>query len=286
MNVYWHFLQRSPAPVRILGFFLGVLLVAAPLVVPIYRLEYAATAGRSVVWAPACLFAIFAMGMPFWGRRIHHLKKPWQALGFCGGLRWWQHWCLAFGVGAAGVVLLYTLQVALGWGGWVFPVGSKLLVNLLEGFGVGVGVGIAEELVFRGWLLFELEQDYGPAIALWTSALLFAMAHYTRPLSVILETWPQFVGLFLLGLTLVWARRITLKLRQSTTRRTMLGAAAGLHAGLVWAYYQVDTNDLIVATEAVPDWVTGMGGNPLAGLLGLGLLGAIAGTFYKISHSS
>jgi hypothetical protein len=65
---------------------------------------------------------------------------------------------------------------------------------------------------------------------------------------------------------------------------TTLGYAAGLHGGLVWAYYQVDVNNLVLATDAVPPWITGIGGNPLAGLLGLGLLGAIAYRTYVASH--
>ncbi|MEL6385309.1 MAG: type II CAAX endopeptidase family protein [Cyanobacteria bacterium J06626_18] len=284
MQTYWRFLQRSSAPVRILGFLLGVLLIAAPLVVPLYRFEYAATDGKSVIGAPVCLFVVFAVSLPFWGRRVHGLKKPWRVLGFQGGLTWWRFWGVTFAAGATGVAALYTLQLIGGWAVWVPPAGDKWVRTLLEGFLVGFGVGIAEELIFRGWLLFELEQDYSSRIALWINALLFAIAHYTRPLSVILETWPQFFGLLLLGLTLVWARRIPVKSEQSATPRTLLGAAVGLHGGLVWAYYQVDVNDLIVATGKVPDWLTGVGGNPLAGVLGLGLLGAIAGVVYRASH--
>ncbi len=279
-------MQRSPAFIRVLGFLAAVILIAAPFIIPLYYLESRATDGQSVIGSPIALFVVFALGLPFWGKRIHHLKKPWQALGFGGGLTWWQHWGIAFVLGALGVALLYALQVALGWGVWVTPATDRVFSNLLEGFLVGFGVGIAEELVFRGWLLFELEQDYAPAIALWVNAALFAITHYFRPLSVILTTWPQFLGLLLLGLTLVWARRIPIKSRQTATSRTLLGAAAGLHGGLVWAYYQVDVNDLIVTTGKVPDLLTGIGGNPLAGLLGLGLLSAIAAMVYKASHAA
>lgn len=270
---------------RVLGFLAGVLLVAAPWVVPLYQFEYEATSGRSVIWAPVCLFGVFVLGLPFWARYIHHLKRPWPALGIEGGSQWWKYWGLAFLVGTIGVLLLYALQLALGWGVWVPPTNSeKVFRHLWEGFLVGVGVGIAEELVFRGWLLFELEQDYGPSIALWVNAFLFAIAHYFRPIAAIIETWPQFVGLLLLGLTLVWARRIPAKSKQFNAPKTLLGAAAGLHGGLVWANYQVDVNDLVLATGKIPEWVTGIGGNPLAGLLGVGLLGAIACVTYRASH--
>ena len=226
------------------------------------------------------------LGLPFWARWVHHLRKPWQILGMHGGLRWWGRWGIAFVVGAAGVAVLYALQIALGWGVWMPPSSREVVRNVLEGFLVGLGVGVAEELVFRGWLLFELEQDYGMQAALWLNAAFFAIAHYLRPIAAIIEAWPQFLGLMLLGLTLVWARRIPIRSHRPRSPETLLGFAVGLHSGLVWAYYQVDVGDLVLATGQVPEWITGVGGNPLAGLLGLVLLGAIAAATYVTSHAS
>jgi hypothetical protein len=59
----------------------------------------------------------------------------------------------------------------------------------------------------------------------------------------------------------------------------------GLHGGLVWGYYLVDVADLLDVTGRVPAWVTGVGGNPLAGLLGMTLLGCLAVLLYRWSHS-
>ncbi|NER78545.1 MAG: CPBP family intramembrane metalloprotease [Leptolyngbya sp. SIO1D8] len=284
MKAFWRFWGRCPALIRILGYFVGVLLLAAPLAIPIYQFEYAATQGKSVIWAPICLLGVFVLCLPLWARGIHRLSSPWRVLGFVGGWKWWQQWLWAFVVGAVGVAILYLLQLVLGWGTWVSPTDNRFIRHLLEGFLVGLGVGMAEELVFRGWLLFELEQDYSLQVALWVNASLFAIAHYIRPLSVILETWPQFFGLLLLGLTLVWARRIPVGVKRSGASQTSLSWAAGLHGGLVWANYQVDVNDLVLATGKVPDSITGIGGNPLAGVLGLLLLGTIAIATYIASH--
>jgi membrane protease YdiL (CAAX protease family) len=198
---------------------------------------------------------------------------------------WWQSWAIAFALGIFGVSVLYGLQLILGWGSWNSPSLTKALYFLLEGTLVGFGVGLAEELIFRAWLLFELETDYSPPVALGINALIFAIAHYFRPLSAIAETWPQAVGLFLLGMTLVWARRIPLRLPHHPLPITVLGFPAGLHGGLVWAYYQVDVNDLIVIDPHIPAWLTGIGGNPLAGVLGLALLSGITAIAYRASHS-
>ncbi|MEM7648959.1 MAG: CPBP family intramembrane glutamic endopeptidase [Cyanobacteria bacterium P01_A01_bin.70] len=284
MSRLWDWLRHRPALVRAITYVLAVVLVSSPVVVPLYQHEYAATNGRSVIWAPLLLCAVFASCLPLWLRRVHRCSTPWAVLGLHGGWAWWRGWLTAFGAGAVGVMLLYSCQMFLGWGQWVNSSDTPLIRNLLEGLLVGIGVGLAEELIFRGWLLFELEQDYAAPVALWVNAGIFAIAHFLRPLAEIIKTWPQFVGLCLLGAALVWARRVPTKLIHQSRWTTTLGLATGLHGGLVFAYYQFDVNDWIVATDDVPAWVTGVGGNPLAGLLGLLFLSVIAYANYVASH--
>ncbi|HEY9887893.1 MAG TPA: CPBP family intramembrane glutamic endopeptidase, partial [Candidatus Obscuribacterales bacterium] len=246
MSKVWHWLYSCPAPIRALVCLGGSVVLAAPLAVPLYRYEYAATQGKSVIWAPLCLFLAFCWLLPRWLRWVHQCRQPGLAMGLRGGNRWGRSWAAAFLIGVSGVGALYALQLLLGWGVWSPPAASTLGRSLLEGGLVGLGVGFAEELIFRGWLLFELEQDYAPPVALGLNAVIFAIAHYLRPLAVILETWPQFIGLLLLGVTLGWARRIPQAPQgRSPAPQTTLAAAAGLHGGLVFAYYQVDVNDLI-----------------------------------------
>lgn len=281
MKILWRYFRSSPAPVRVGAFLMSVVAIAAPLALPIYQWEYARTAGKSVVWAPATLVLVFVLALPLWGRYGHYLQSPWATLGFVGGARWFRCWLLACLLGVGATLFLFGLYVCLGWAvpaiapsGFVILLGEAVLIGLL--------VGLAEELLFRGWLLFELGQDYGPRLTLWLNALLFAIAHYLRPLEAILETWPQFLGLLLLGLTLVWARRSPLS-RHSP--QTSLAWPAGLHAGLVATYYVVEVGNWVEITGRVPAWVTGIGNNPLAGVAGLILLGAIATFFYRRSHT-
>ena len=283
MKRFWLFIRRCPALVRVAVGLAGVVLLAVPIALPLYYWEYTATQGKSVIWAPISLFIVFVVGLPSWMRGVHHCRYPWRQLGFSQRDRWWQGWAIAFIAGIVGIMLLYGLQWVLGWSTWqgLGPAAGRFL---LEGLLVGFGVGLAEELLFRGWLLYELEEDFTPAAALGLNALIFAIAHFLRPWSAILATWPQFVGLALLGVALVWARRIPVAGRWQQRRITVLGPAAGLHGGLVFAYYQVDVNDLMMATGQVPEWVTGIGGNPLAGLLGLGFLSVIASITYYASN--
>ena len=133
----------------------------------------------------------------------------------------------------------------------------------MEGLLTACGVSLAEELFFRGWLLTELEKDYSPAVSLWLNAVIFAILHFLKPAAEMLRTLPQFPGLLLLGLILVWAKR---------SHRNCLGICLGLHAGLIWSYYAVNVGELVQYTQRVPLWITGVDGNPLAGILGIGLL--------------
>jgi hypothetical protein len=48
-----------------------------------------------------------------------------------------------------------------------------------------------------------------------------------------------------------------------------LGICIGIHGGLVWGYYILNVGNLLQYTKTVPDWITGIDGNPIAGILGL-----------------
>ncbi|MFM7427538.1 MAG: lysostaphin resistance A-like protein, partial [Elainella sp.] len=187
---------------------------------------------------------------------------------------------IGLGLGLTSLLLPFVLQGLVGWIGWQSPQAVQFGRVLLEGLGVGLGVGLAEELVFRGWILDELERDYGPSVALGASSLLFAVLHFLRPLPEVIRSFPQFPGLVLLGLILVWMKRSTRSQRRTSvsliTQPGRLGLPIGFHAGLVWGYYLIQVGKLTAPTGRVPAWVTGIDGNPLAGAMGLVLLCGLA----------
>jgi hypothetical protein len=210
------------------------------------------------------LFTEFLVLLRWWGRGVYQWSAPLHRYGLQltranGG-------DLLRGLAIAFLSLwgLFWLEGLLGWLTWN-PVSWLTLRFSLEGLAIALGVGLGEELIFRGWLLTELQQDYHPLVCLWSSSLVFAILHYLRPVDVILETLPQFFGLWLLGIVLVWA----------TWQRGRLGLPIGIHAGLVWGYYIVEVGGLVDYTGQVPAWVTGLNGNPLAGVMGLIFLGGI-----------
>ena len=161
---------------------------------------------------------------------------------------------------------LFILEAVFGWVKFSSP--SLFLVRIVaEGLVSALGVGFAEELLFRGWIQSELQQDYQQEITAWVNALIFAIAHFLKPIQEVIRTFVTFPALIILGLTLVWAK---------WKHSDRLGISIGLHAGLVWGYYVLNVGQLFQYTNKVPVWVTGIDGNPIAGLMGLTFLSILA----------
>jgi uncharacterized protein len=248
-----------------LGAFWGILLALwLPVAIPIY-LIFKEPSGT---YLGILLYVLFTALIWFWGRRVEAKERPYTYYGLVGDrTSFWLELIAGWGVGFCALFLLMQLEVSLGWLSWqpnvdwVSAVGSGILT--------GLAVGFAEELLFRGLLLTEMEKDFGMGRSLWLNSGFFAITHFLKsePLAVLISRFVQFPGLMLLGMTLIWARR---------SQHGSLGLAIGLHGGLVGSYYIVNTTSWIKPTQAIPEWVTGIGGNPLAGIMGLLFLGAIA----------
>lgn len=227
------------------------------------------------ILAMALLFGEFLGLVQLWGRKVYRhpslLKKYGFTLSRKNGLEFLQ----GLGFGLLSLLCLFGFQSLLGWVVW--QPAQEFFRFTLEGLLVAVGVGLAEELVFRGWLLDELQRDYRLTTSLWSSSIIFALLHFLKPLGEVWRTAPQFVGLVLLGLILVWAKR---------SHRGRLGFPIGFHAGLVWSYYIVNVGQMVRYTRQVPTWVTGIDQNPLAGLVGLAFLGGVAWIMWWRSRSA
>ncbi|ERN40476.1 CAAX amino terminal protease family [Rubidibacter lacunae KORDI 51-2] len=253
---------RLPAPLRVGTFLLGVALGWMPLALPIYLLV--PDANLASILGTGWLFVAFLIWLQVWNRWVYRRSLPLARYGWRWDKASGRAFVGGFGVGAVAVLALFGLQALLGWRSLQVPTAPTLSLwrATVEGAIVAVAVGTAEELLFRGWLLDELERDYQPPLALALDAGLFAIAHFLKPWAEIVRTLPQFPGLILLGMLLVYAKRRS---------GGHLGLAIGLHAGLVWGYYLVAVGELAGAPRAAP-WLVGIDNNPLASALGwLGL---------------
>jgi len=264
-------IKKLPAPIRILSFLLILLLIWLPVAFPV-KLWFGNYQTFVTIIAMGWLFCLFMILVKITGQWIYGQSKPYQAVGFIWSKRNGQEILKGLMIGLILTFSLFVLQGMLGWLSWQENA-SPFWQLIPEGALIGIGVGITEEAVFRGWLLNELERDYSLRIALWVNSIIFAIAHFLKPLDVIIKTLPAFPGLIMLGLILVWARR---------KNQGRLGLPIGLHAGLVWGYYVVDVGELIRYTDAVSPAITGIYGNPIAGVMGwIFLLGLSLGLTFK-----
>lgn len=190
---------------------------------------------------------ILAVSFTDWG-----FTWNWQLLSSIGG---------GFSLGAIGISILFAVQTALGWVKWQQQSEQKqsgqivsiVLLTLL----LAVWLGGIEELIFRGFVLTQLQHDLNLGWAAATSSLIFALLHLVWEQK---ETLPQLPGLWLMGMVLVLARWVD---------DGSLGLAWGLHAGWVWAIACLDTLQVITYTGAAAEWLTGKYRKPLAGVVGI-----------------
>ncbi|AFZ33462.1 MULTISPECIES: CPBP family intramembrane glutamic endopeptidase [Cyanophyceae] len=257
-------LARYPAGVRLGVFVVILLLLWLPIAVPIYWVW--GTSNLTSIVTMLALYGEFIFLLQLWGQKVHRQVHPLASHGVSGTRRNALELLKGVGIGVTSLLCLFILEGLLSWLTWQSST-QFLPKIILEGLGVALGVGFAEELLFRGWLVDELQWDYGFKVALWISSSIYATLHFIKPWGEVLRTLPSFPGLLLLGLTLGWARQVS---------QGHLGSAIGLHAGLVWGYYIINVAELVRYSQQVPPWVTGIDRNPLAGAMGLLFLSVIA----------
>ena len=255
---------KYPAPARLIIFLLILVCLWAPFAIPIYA--FVKDANLVSIITMVILYTEFILLARWWGKNVYNQPQILRDYGLKFNRRNGIDLLNGLALGVISLFALFITQGLLGWVIWQKPA-SSLAFTVLEGLIMSLAVGFAEELLFRGWLLDEFQRDVNLKTALLLNGFIFALAHYIRPLDVILKTWPQIIGLFLLGLTCVWGKR---------ANQGRLGFPMGFHGGLVWGYYIVRVGNLTQYSGKVPEIITGVNQNPLAGILGLLFLGSIA----------
>lgn len=168
------------------------------------------------------------------------------------------------GLGLAGLAVLFAVQIGLGWLKWqpTHLTWQAILVPLL----IGLFVAAVEEWMFRGFMVTTL-LPLGLWAAAVASSLIFAASHLIWQLDDLSAAASELPGLWLMGMVLVLA---------CTLSDGSIHLAWGLHAGWVWGITVVDSNALITNTGKASEWLTGLRGKPLAGVMGLLFLAATA----------
>ncbi|MBW4420004.1 MAG: CPBP family intramembrane metalloprotease [Myxacorys californica WJT36-NPBG1] len=248
-------IAQYPTPIRIGLFVLTLLTIWVPIALPITRLV--SDNNLATILTMPLLYAEFVLLVVLWGRFVYQQPNLLKRYGFRQPRRTIRNLAKGLSIGLISLMLMFVVQSLFGWVIWQAPQPTFAQI-FVEGAIVAIAYGVAEELLFRGWLLDELQRGYSARTALLLSSLIFAGLHLR---------FVQFPALFVLGLILVWAKRAT---------DGRLGLSIGLHAGLIWGYYIVNVGQLVKYSNHVPEWVTGVERNPLAGIVGIFSLGAIA----------
>lgn len=236
-------------PAALVAVFLGGQLLLGAFGVP---------AGSRAALAALPAVAALLLSLPWRVRQAWGEREAWRQLGVAGSGAAVARALLRGGIKA--LLLLLLVLAGLGLLGalqWQPRLGAGLLLNALL---LGLGVGFAEELLFRGWLLGELQRLLGPQRALWLQALLFSLVHtrFNLPLGELLGLLG---GLLLLGLALGLQRRAD---------GGLLWGAIGLHGGLVGGWFLIHQGLFHLAADT-SSWWSGPA-NPIGGVLGwLGL---------------
>ena len=209
-------------------------------------------------------FSLFVISIPKWFQIRWGCKNPWLLLGINiinnkGNRFFYFIKGLLYSIILLSLILIPIVRNQ--WGNWLGTVSPDIFLNSLL---LIIGIGFAEELIFRGWLLEELKNQYGLKKGLIFQALVFSLVH----IGFDLPFWQMIsilFGLFLLGILLSIIR---------IKDENYLWGCAGLHGGLVGIWFLMN-NGLIEISKDAPIWLVGPGNinsNPLGGFYGITLL--------------
>ena len=222
-------------------------------------------------------FLIFVISIPKWFEIRWGFNNPWILLGI-NKVDKKEYRFFYFLKGVLYAIILLTLIlipiISNKWVNWLGELSPQILLNSLL---LIIGIGFAEEIVFRGWLLEELKNQYGLKKAFIFQAIVFSIVH----IGFDMPFWQMvsiLFGLFLLGI-LLWL----IRLKDDNS----LWGCAGLHGGLVGMWFLIN-NGLIEISKDAPIWLVGPGAintNPLGGLYGISLL-LISCIFYFLKFKN
>jgi MYXO-CTERM domain-containing protein len=243
-------------PAGLVALFLGLQVLSAPFGLP--------EGSRASLGGMVALLALM-VSLPIRLRVAWGVEDPWQQLGVARAPL-----TIAKSLGR-GLVKASLLLALVGGGllltGQAHWLGQDHASSLLNALALGVGVGFAEELLFRGWLLSELDAHLGAGRALLAQAVVFSLVHTRFNLG-----GPALLGL-LGGLGLLG---LALGLQRHADGGSLWGAV-GLHGGLVGGWFALQSG-LLSLSPTAPSWLIGPGGpspNPIGGALGWAGLGLL-----------
>jgi membrane protease YdiL (CAAX protease family) len=247
-----------PSLVKVGGFLGFWLIIWLPWAIPLAkRSQWQPFAPLTPQQKLPLLGSLYVMAPLLWGLLFWIEGSNLADYGLVWNLALGQSLIWGMAIAISSLIAIFGLEGVLGGVQGQFSNVSRLPALLLPLLVLGLTVGLIEEVIFRGIFFTQLQVDYPPLIAAALSSAIFALLHLVWERQL---TLPQIPGLWLMGMVLVWAR---------WNDGGSLGLAWGLHAGWIWGLSVLDASELLSYSGRSPAWLTGIGQQPLAGVMGL-----------------
>ena len=270
----WVSLNQAPAfwkAIAFLGIWVGVWL---PMAIPLAKvLKWQPGQAPTPAQKLGLMVPLYLLAPVILWVNSQLLGLPFSTYGWNLSGEFFLSFLVGMGIALVSLGIIFSIEGFWGWIRWdmpeknstladspkIFPLSLSVFVSTiaLPLLMIALLVGGVEELVFRGFFLGQLQQDFPPLIAIFMTSGIFALLHLVWEQK---ETLPEIPGLMLMGITLAIAYSVD---------HQQIALAWGLHSGWVWGIATLDSAQLLHTTGKAPAWVTGLGGRPLAGVMGL-----------------
>ena len=190
-------------------------------------------------------FFLFIFLLPYWFYIKRKKSSAWVLLGITKDKFLKNFVNFSKGI-LFSLVLIILILVPLLQKNYISWIGEFSPIILLNSTVLGLGVGFAEEIIFRGWLLEELKFEYGTKISIALQAIVFSFVHNLSN-DIFWNIIRLRLGFILLGIFLS-----LVKIRDKGS----LWNCIGLHGGLVGIWFFIN-NGLIEFKENTPSFLAG-----------------------------
>ena len=121
-------------------------------------------------------FLLFLFFLPYWFFIRWNISNTWVLLGINKNKLFKNFVHFSQGI-LFSLVLIILILLPLLQKNYISWIGEFSPIILLNSILLGLGVGFAEEIIFRGWLLEELKFEYGTKISIALQAIVFSFVH-------------------------------------------------------------------------------------------------------------
>ncbi len=190
-------------------------------------------------------FLLFIFLLPYWFYIKQNKSSAWVLLGINKD-KFLKNFLNFFQGILFALVLIILILVPLFQKNYISWIGEFSPSILLNSIVLGLGVGFAEEIIFRGWLLEELKFEYGTKISIALQAIVFSFVHNLSN-EIFWNILGLRLGFILLGIFLSLVR---------IRDKGSLWNCIGIHGGLVGIWFFIN-NGLIEFKENTPSFLSG-----------------------------